>query len=184
MKNLPLKKIITALAFATLVVTLCILLADLLYRPKVLTKRGFQVEIAAKSTERELNKSSSDKNSKTDNKKSAQTLDIATMIKNANHEMGAKIIKKCLSCHNIEKGSGNKIGPNLFGVVGRKRASFPGFAYSEAMKKKGGSWSYEELNQFLTSPKTYIPGTKMTFAGLKKDQDRANAIAYLEKMGK
>lgn len=168
MKNLPLKKIATALAFAFFIVGLSILFANLLYQPKKMVKRGFEVEIVAKGAEA----------------KKVEIVDISTLIKNANFDMGAKTIKKCAACHNIEKGAGNKIGPNLFDVVGRKKASFPGFAYSDAMKKKGGSWTREELNEFLTSPKTFVPGTKMTFAGLKKDQDRANVIAYLEKLSK
>jgi cytochrome c len=168
-KNLPLKKIATALVFALLVAGLSTLLADLLYQPKKIVKRGFEVEIAAKGAVVE---------------KKVEVVDIATLIKNANIDMGAKTAKKCAACHNLEKGAGNKIGPNLFAVVGRKRATFPGFSYSDAMKKKGGSWTYDELNEFLTSPKNYIPGTKMTFAGLKKEQDRANVIAYLEKLGK
>ena len=169
MKNLPLKRIVTALAFAFLVACLATLLADLLYQPKKIVKRGFEVEILAKGTMAE---------------KKVEIVDIATLIKNANIDMGAKTVKKCITCHNIEKGAGNKIGPNLFGIVGRKKASFPGFSYSEAIKKKGGNWTHEELNEFLINPKAFVPGTKMTFAGLKKDQDRANIIAYIEQQSK
>ncbi len=168
-KKIPLKKIASVFAFVFLVVAFAILLADLLYQPKKMVKRGFEVEVLAKGAAPV---------------KKVEVVDIATLIKNANIDMGAKTAKKCSTCHNLEKDAGNKIGPNLFAVIGRKKASFPGFSYSEAMKKKGGNWSHEELNEFLTSPKAFIPGTKMTFAGLKKDQDRANVIAYLEKLSK
>lgn len=100
----------------------------------------------------------------------------------ADPKKGAKIFNKCKSCHTAEKGGKNKIGPDLWNVVGRKRGSFPGFSYSSAMKEKGGSWTYETLNKFLTKPKDFVPGTKMTFAGLSKATDRAAVIAYLRTM--
>ena len=74
----------------------------------------------------------------------------------------------------------NRVGPNLWGVVGRPKGSEAGFDYSAAMKAKGGNWTIDDLNQFLTSPKTFVPGTKMTFAGLPKIQDRADVIGYLQ----
>ena len=141
------------------------IMADLLYSPKKIVKRGYEVQI-----------SSSGKVVK----KEEKIIDIAVLLKTANVENGAKIFKKCSSCHNAENGAGNKIGPNLYGVVGRKKASFSSFSYSEAMLKKGGSWNYQDLNQFLTKPKEFVSGTKMGFAGLKKAQDRADVIRYLE----
>lgn len=93
---------------------------------------------------------------------------------------GEKVSKICASCHVFEKGGGNRIGPNLYGVVGRARATAPDFAYSDAMKAKGGSWSEDSLNTFLWNPQQFVPGTKMTFMGLKKPEDRAAVIKYLE----
>src|ERR1700728_2934454 len=92
---------------------------------------------------------------------------------------GKTVSVKCEQCHDLSKGGPNKIGPNLYGVVDRPRATHPGFDYSSAMKAKGGNWSYDELFQFLKSPGSYIPGTKMSFAGLTKESDRINLIAYL-----
>jgi cytochrome c len=180
-KNLPLKNIAAAVIFALFITGFSYILAELLYRPKKLVKRGYEVAIIAKTNEESPVGGT---NKKPNQKAEAEKVDIAALIKSADIDAGARIFKKCAACHNIEKGTGNKIGPNLFGIVGKKRAVTAGFAYSEPMKAKGGSWSLEDLNQFLTSPKAYIPGTKMTFAGLKKDQDRANVIAYLEKTGK
>ncbi|PKU26274.1 c-type cytochrome [Telmatospirillum siberiense] len=97
----------------------------------------------------------------------------------ANAGKGQTSAKKCLSCHSFDQGAGAKIGPNLFGVVGRAKASFPGFAYSEAFKKLSGAWSYEDLDKFLSKPGAFAAGTKMTFAGLPNGEERADVIAYL-----
>jgi len=97
---------------------------------------------------------------------------------------GADVFKKCTACHNADKGGPNALGPNLYGVVGEGIGQGAGgFAFSDALKGKGGSWNFEELNKWLTSPKAYAPGTKMTFAGLSKPEDRANVIAYLNQQG-
>ncbi|WP_088346367.1 MULTISPECIES: cytochrome c family protein [Rhodomicrobium] len=103
---------------------------------------------------------------------------LPVLLASGNAEAGAGVAKKCAACHSFEKDGPNKIGPNLYGVVGRPVASHGGFAYSEALKAYGGNWDYEKLNCFLHNPKTCVPGTKMAFAGLQ-DKDRANAIAYL-----
>jgi cytochrome c len=92
------------------------------------------------------------------------------------------VAKKCAACHNFEDGAPNKIGPNLWGVVGRDIAALPDFSYSSALSEKEGDWSYEALSEFVASPKGWAPGTKMTFAGLKKPQDRADLILYLRSL--
>jgi len=108
-----------------------------------------------------------------------QLPDWGTVLPKASVADGKSISTRCEQCHDLSKGGPNKIGPNLWGVVGRARASHPGFDYSSAMKAKGGSWSYDELFKFLKSPGSYIPGTKMSFAGLPKADDRINLIAFL-----
>lgn len=97
----------------------------------------------------------------------------------ASVEKGQASAKKCLSCHTFDQGGGIKVGPNLFGVVGRPKGSFPGFAYSDGLKKLGGAWTYEDLDKFLTKPSAFAQGTKMTFAGLPDGTERADVIAYL-----
>ncbi|MDR3439183.1 cytochrome c family protein [Telmatospirillum sp.] len=97
----------------------------------------------------------------------------------ASVDRGQAIAKKCLSCHSFDQGGGAKVGPNLFGVIGRTKATFPNFAYSEGFKKLGGAWSYEDLDTFLTKPSAFAAGTKMTFAGLPSGEERADVIAYL-----
>jgi len=107
---------------------------------------------------------------------------VAPLLAKASADNGQVVAKKCASCHTFEKGGANKIGPNLWNVVGGKMAHAEGFAYSGAMQGMGKAWDYESLNVFLYSPKDLVKGTKMTFAGLKKDQDRADVIAYLRSL--
>uniref|UniRef100_A0A646QIF6 Cytochrome c n=1 Tax=Hemiscolopendra marginata TaxID=943146 RepID=A0A646QIF6_9MYRI len=94
---------------------------------------------------------------------------------------GAELFKRsCAQCHTLEKGGPHKTGPNLHGVMGRKTGQAPGFAYTDANKNKGITWTKETLFIYLENPRKYIPGTKMVFAGLKKGRDRADLIAFLE----
>ena len=96
-----------------------------------------------------------------------------------NVQSGAKTFKKCQACHDGTKGGPNKVGPNLWGVVGRPKASHEGFNYSDAMKAKGGNWTPEDLAQFVHSPKTFVPGTKMLFPGISDPSELADLLAYL-----
>ncbi len=109
----------------------------------------------------------------------AAAQDPMALIAAADPAQGAKIAKKCLSCHSFDKGGPNKVGPNLWGVIGRKSGSHEGFAYSEAMKNAGKAWNLEELNTYLTDPKKTVPGTKMSFVGLKDAQERAALLRWL-----
>jgi cytochrome c len=97
----------------------------------------------------------------------------------ADPKKGEASAKACTACHNFEKGGGAKIGPPLYGVLERPKASISGFAYSDAMKSKGGNWSFDELDKFIANPKGDIPGTKMAYAGEKDPQKRADIVDYL-----
>ena len=109
---------------------------------------------------------------------------LATLLASADPAKGEAAFAKCKSCHTINAGGANGIGPNLHGVVGEAVGQgVGGFAFSDALKSVGGDWTFDKLNEWLKSPKAFAPGTKMTFAGLSKPEERANVIAYLNAQG-
>jgi cytochrome c len=108
---------------------------------------------------------------------------IGPKLAGANIEKGKALYQQqCFICHTIDKGGANKVGPNQWDVVGKKKASHPGFSYSTALQAKGGEWTYEDLNHMIFKPTAFVRGTKMAYAGLAKEQDRADLIAYLRTM--
>ena len=108
---------------------------------------------------------------------------VLPLLAAADVAAGQKMSRKCTACHTLEEGGAKKIGPNLWNLVGRAIASVDGFKYSKSLQEMSGdAWSYENLDGFLGNPKGWAPGTKMSFAGLKKIQDRANLIAYLRSL--
>jgi cytochrome c len=109
---------------------------------------------------------------------------IETLLASASTEHGAQVAKQCGTCHNFQEGQGAKVGPDLYGVVGRKIASVPGFNYSAALKGMNGNWTFDELNTWLKDPRAMVPGTAMTFAGLSNEKQRADVIAYLNSLSK
>ncbi|MDT9599161.1 c-type cytochrome [Sphingosinicella rhizophila] len=108
---------------------------------------------------------------------------IAFYLASADAAAGAQVFKKCAACHTINQGGANGVGPNLWASMGKPMAHVPGFPYSDALKSKGLSWDWETMNHWVQSPKELVPGTKMTFAGLSKPEDRANLLAYLNSQG-
>lgn len=113
-------------------------------------------------------------------------IDWGTELPKADVNAGKQVATKCQSCHNFDQGGPNMTGPNLYGVLGRKPGTHPGFAYSQGMTDFGNShpvWDFAHINDFITGPQKYIDGTKMTFVGLKQRQDRINVIAYLHTLG-
>ncbi|WP_300034113.1 cytochrome c family protein [uncultured Roseobacter sp.] len=110
-----------------------------------------------------------------------EEVDFATVLASASVEDGAKVFRKCSACHKLEDGA-NGTGPHLYGVVGRDKGGVDGFAYSDTLASMDGDWSVENLNGFLERPSAYAAGTSMSFAGLKKVEDRADVIAYLDSL--
>ncbi len=114
--------------------------------------------------------------------KAAGLASIAPLLAKASAADGKKIARKCVTCHTMNQGGKKRVGPNLWNVVNAAKAGTGGFRFSAALKGKGGKWTYEDLNAFLASPKSFAKGTKMAFAGIKKAGDRAALIKYLRSL--
>lgn len=108
---------------------------------------------------------------------------LNTLLATADVAKGEKVFAKCAACHTVNQGGANGIGPNLYAALGKPHGHVPGFAYSDALKKVPGNWDFAGMDKWLTSPRDYAPGTKMTFAGLGNPVDRANLIAWLNTQG-
>ncbi|WP_395685519.1 c-type cytochrome [Aestuariivirga sp.] len=145
-------------------------LSKIVYHTDKPEQQGFAVAVA--ETEGEASEATEEA--------AAPAESLGKLLASADATKGQAVFKACAACHDPSKGGANKVGPNLWGIVGRNHGIHEGFSYSEAMAAlKDKPWDYEALNAFLISPKTAIPGTKMAYGGLKKETDRANLLAYL-----
>jgi len=166
MDSYEINKILGALLFTCLCLLSLNIAAGAMFAPHKPAKPGFEVAVTEQKQDAAAGAP-------------AQQEPIEKLLASATVEKGEAAAKKCAACHTFGKGEPNRVGPNLYGVVGRERASHAGFNYSAGMKAKPGKWTIEDLNTFLLNPKGFVPGTSMTFAGLPRGSERADVIAYL-----
>ena len=163
-------KIIVSIVFAIILVLGINKVTDVIFYVEKPEKSAYQVvtvTTVASTTSTETGSASSD------------SVNIMALFASTSAADGAKVFKKCAACHSIAEGGANKIGPTLWGVLGRPAGTIPDYKYSKAMAAHGKNWSFEEMNDFLIKPKDWIKGTKMSFVGLKKAKERAAVILYM-----
>ena len=167
MNSFEINKVISSIIFVILVIIGINKLADVIYSVKAPESNTYKVSIETKEI------------SKNDNTKAKDVYNIKALLALGSIDHGKMVFKKCAACHSVSKGGGNKIGPALWGVIGRKAGSTSDYKYSKAMSGFGKIWNFEGMNTFLIKPKDYVKGTKMAYVGLKKEKDRASIILYL-----
>ena len=145
-------------------------ISNLIFNVEKPETAGYKVEIPEDGLVKQVSESAN---------QTVEEVDIASLLAMGNVEHGEKVFKKCTACHVVNKGGENKIGPALYGVLGRKVAAIENYKYSKAMASYEKNWTFEEMNGYLRKPQAHIKGTKMAFAGLRKEKDRASVILYL-----
>ena len=170
MNSFELNKVLGALLGTCLVLVAVHIASGAIFTPQPPAKPGF--EIAVKEEQPQAGTAPA----------APAEMPIADALASASIQRGAEIAKQCQACHNVQEGQVPKVGPDLYGVVGRKIASVAGFNYSSALKAKSGTWDFDTLNTWLTKPSAFAPGTAMTFAGLSSEKQRADVIDYLDSL--
>ncbi len=172
MDSFEINKIIASILLVALLIIGISKISNIIFKVNKLDSSAYKVELPDDGA-----KQTSEKNTM----KSDDKVDISALMALGDISHGEKVFRKCSACHSIEAGGGNKIGPALYNVVGRKIAAVEDYKYSKALVEYEKNWSFEELNGFLIKPQKWIKGTKMAYAGLRKEKDRASVILYLNK---
>ncbi len=172
MDSFEINKIIASILLVALLIIGISKLSNIIFKVDKLDSSAYKVELPNNDT----NPVNEENAIKVEDK-----VDISALMALGDLAHGEKVFKKCSACHSIEAGGGNKIGPALYNVVGRKIAAVQDYKYSKALVEYKKNWSFEELNGFLIKPQKWIKGTKMAYAGLRKEKDRASVILYLNK---
>ena len=171
MDSFELNKIIAAVLLVALIIIGIGKLSDAIFYVEKPKTPGYVVEVEQAVTASTESKSDT----------SSEKIDIVALMAMGDLATGEKVFKKCAACHSIVKGGKNNIGPALYNVVGRQVGALSDYKYSKALSQHGKEWTFEELNGYLLKPAKWIKGTKMAFAGLRKEKDRASVILYLNK---
>ncbi len=179
MDAFELNKIVGATLAAILFVVALNKIGDMVLSPNVPDTLAYKIVVGEAPDEAKVDTNGEQPQ---EQQKEDATPTLATLLAGADIARGAKVARKCAACHSLKKGGPNKVGPGLWGVVGRDKAAHAGFKYSAALKNKGGEWTFEELDAFLTKPKDFVPGTKMSFAGIKDPKDRAALLLFLRSL--
>ena len=172
MDSFEINKIIASILLVALLIIGISKLSNIIFKVDKLNSSAYKVELP----DNDANQVNEESTIKVEDK-----VDISALMALGDLTHGEKVFKKCSACHSIEAGGGNKIGPALYNVVGRKIAAVQDYKYSKALVEYKKNWSFEELNGFLIKPQKWIKGTKMAYAGLRKEKDRASVILYLNK---
>ena len=165
-----LNKIAGAVLFALLILFGTRTVSNIIFTPHAPDQPGYEIEVA-------------DEDGQTAGQPQQEAaVPLANLLQQASVEQGQRSAKKCAACHTFDEGGASRVGPNLYNIVGQPLGAEQGFAYSQALKDKGGDWNYENLDHFIEAPRAFLPGTKMAFAGIRRPTERADLILYLRSL--
>ena len=169
MDSHEINKIFGAVLATVLVVLMVRIIGNTVFHEEMAEKPGYEIEVAEEGAAGAA-------------QQEEEVIPLPVFLANASVDAGARAANKCAACHTFEEGGANKVGPNLYGIMGNKTAHLSDYAYSADLANANGTWGWEEMNAFLENPKAVYPGTKMSFAGLRKPEERANIMVYMNSL--